>query len=173
VKSNEEALELCGIGKSTEDRKKLAREYFEIEKKALIKAFSGAPDILFITAAGNSNSDSSFGEFIPSSIVLPNLMTVGAVDKAGDEASFTSYGPTVAVHANGYQVESYLPGGARVAFSGTSMASPNVANLAAKILAVKPSLKPQQVIGLIKETAEKSADGRRMLIHPAKAMAKL
>jgi subtilisin family serine protease len=53
------------------------------------------------------------------------------------------------------------------------MASPNVANLAAKILAVKPSLKPQQVIGLIKETAEKSADGRRMLIHPAKAMAKL
>ncbi|MCF8168724.1 MAG: S8 family serine peptidase [Rhodoferax sp.] len=173
VKDNEESLELCGIGKSTEDRQKLAREIFEIEKKALIKAFSGAPDILFITAAGNSNSDSTFDEDIPSSIVLPNLMTVGAVDKAGDEASFTSYGPTVAVHANGYQVESFLPGGARVAFSGTSMASPNVANLAAKILAVKPSLKPQQIIALIKETAENSADGRRMLMHPAKAMAKL
>lgn len=173
VKGNEEALELCGIGKTPAERQKMAREYFEIERKALVKAFASAPQILFITAAGNSNSDSSFGEFIPSSIVLPNLMTVGAVDKAGDEASFTSYGPTVAVHANGYQVESYIPGGARVAFSGTSMASPNVANLAAKILAIKPALKPQQVIALIKDTSEKSADGRRNLINPAKAIAKL
>ena len=173
VKGGESSLESCGIGKTTEERQKLARTYFEIEKKALIKAFSSAPEILFITAAGNSNSDSSFGEFIPSSIVLPNLLTVGAVDKAGDEAPFTSYGPTVKVHANGYQVESYLPGGSRVALSGTSMASPNVANLAAKILAVKPSLKPQEVIAIIQDTAEETFDGRRKLINPIKAVQKL
>ncbi len=173
VKGGESSLESCGIGKTTEERQKLARTYFEIEKKALIKAFSSAPEILFITAAGNSNSDSSFGEFIPSSIVLPNLLTVGAVDKAGDEAPFTSYGPTVKVHANGYQVESYLPGGSRVALSGTSMASPNVANLAAKILAVKPSLKPQEVIDIIQDTAEETFDGRRKLINPIKAVQKL
>jgi subtilisin family serine protease len=173
VKGIEDSLEQCGIGKTTEERQKLARTYFEIEKKALIKAFSSAPEILFITAAGNSNSDSSFGEFIPSSIVLPNLLTVGAVDKAGDEAPFTSYGPTVKVHANGYQVDSYLPGGSRVALSGTSMASPNVANLAAKILAINPSLKPVQVIALIQETSEATTDGRRKLINPAKALAKL
>ncbi len=173
VKGGESSLESCGIGKTTEERQKLARTYFEIEKKALIKAFSSAPEILFITTAGNSNSDSSFGEFIPSSIVLPNLLTVGAVDKAGDEAPFTSYGPTVKVHANGYQVESYLPGGSRVALSGTSMASPNVANLAAKILAVKPSLKPQEVIAIIQDTAEETSDGRRKLINPIKAVQKL
>ena len=173
VKDGESSLEKCGIGKTTEERQKLARTYFEIEKKALIKAFASAPEILFITAAGNSNSDSSFGEFIPSSIVLPNLLTVGAVDKAGDEAAFTSYGPTVKVHANGYQVESYLPGGSRVALSGTSMASPNVANLAAKILAVKPSLKPQEVIAIIQDTAEETSDGRRKLINPMKAVQKL
>jgi len=173
VKDGESSLEKCGIGKTTEERQKLARTYFEIEKKALIKAFSSAPEILFITSAGNSNSDSSFGEFIPSSIVLPNLLTVGAVDKAGDEAAFTSYGPTVKVHANGYQVESYLPGGSRVALSGTSMASPNVANLAAKILAVKPSLKPQEVIAIIQDTAEETSDGRRKLINPIKALQKL
>ena len=51
----------------------------------------------------------SFVEDIPAGIMLPNLLTVGAVDKAGDEASFTSYGPTVKVHANGYQVESVFP----------------------------------------------------------------
>jgi subtilisin family serine protease len=173
VKDGEEALEKCGIGKSTDERQKIARTYFEIEKKALQRAFASAPGILFITAAGNSNSDSSFGEFIPSSIVLPNLLTVGAVDKAGDEAPFTSYGPTVVVHANGYQVDSYIPGGARVALSGTSMAAPNVANLAAKLLAAKPSLKPTEVIAIIRETADKSADGRRVLINPAKAMARV
>jgi subtilisin family serine protease len=72
-------------------------------------------------------ADAAFEAAIPSDIVLPNLLTVGAVDMAGDEAPFTSYGPTVKAHANGYQVESYLPGGERVAFSGTSMASPQVA----------------------------------------------
>jgi subtilisin family serine protease len=76
----------------------------------------------------------------------------------------------VVVHANGYQVDSFLPGGMRVALSGTSMASPNVANLAAKLLAVKPALTPPQVIALIRETAEKTADGRRTLMHPAKAL---
>ena len=173
VKDGEEALEKCGIGKTPEAREKLARTYFEIEKAALTRAMASAPEILFITAAGNSNSDASFGEFIPSSIVLPNLLTVGAVDRAGDEANFTSYGPTVAVHANGYLVDSYLPGGKRVPLSGTSMASPNVANLAAKLLAAKPALKPRQVITIIRETADKSADGRRNLINPAKAMARI
>jgi subtilisin family serine protease len=102
---------------------------------------------------------------------LPNLMTVGAVDRAGDEASFTSYGPTVVAHANGYQVESVIPGGERVAESGTSMASPNVANLAAKILVVNPRLKPTEVIALVRDTADRSPDGRRVLINPKKALA--
>ncbi len=96
---------------------------------------------------------------------------MGAVDKAGDEAPFTSYGPTVKAHANGYQVESYLPGGDRVAFSGTSMASPQVAGLAAKMLAVNPKLKPTEVIAIIQKTVEKTTDGRRFLVHPAKAVA--
>ncbi len=173
VKDYESGLELCGIGKSAEDRKQVARQYFDGDKAALEKAFSSAPEILFITAAGNANSDATFNEFIPSSIRLPNLMTVGAVDLAGDEASFTSYGPTVAVHANGYQVESYVPGGDRLKMSGTSMASPAVANLAAKILAVNPKLTPPEVIAIIKETADRTPDGRRNLMNPQKALAKV
>jgi subtilisin family serine protease len=173
VKGIEEQLELCNIGKSPDERKQLARDYFEIQKTALTKAFASAPGILFITAAGNSNEDASFSEDIPAGIALPNLMTVGAVDKAGDEASFTSYGPTVVVHANGYQVESTIPGGDKLAESGTSMASPQVANLAAKILAVKPKLTPQQVIAVSRDTADKTADGRRTLVNPKKALQKV
>ena len=171
VNSIETDLEKCGIGKSPDERKPLARRWFDIGRDALQKAFAGAPDILFVTAAGNSNSDASFTESIPADIVAPNLLTVGAVDQAGDEAGFTSYGPTVKVDANGYQVVSYLPGGSRVALSGTSMASPQVANLAAKILAVAPALKPAEVIKLIVDTADASADGRRHLINPKKALA--
>ena len=173
VKGFEEQLELCNIGKTPDERKEIARQYFEIQKGALTKAFASAPDILFITAAGNSNEDASFIEDIPAGISLPNLMTVGAVDKAGDEASFTSYGPTVVAHANGYQVESVIPGGDTLAESGTSMASPQVANLAAKILAVDPKLTPPQVIALIRETADKTSDGRRTLINPKKALEKV
>ena len=170
VKSIETALEQCGIGKTPESRKATAREYFEIQKRALTQAFATAPEVLFVAAAGNSNNDPSFVEDIPAAIVLPNMVTVGAVDLAGDEASFTSYGSTVKVHANGYQVESYLPGGQRVALSGTSMAAPQVTNLAAKLLAVNPKLKPQDVIKLIVDTAERTPDGRRNLINPAKAL---
>ncbi len=170
VKDYESGMELCGIGKSADERKQIARGYFDSDKAAMEKAFASAPDILFVTAAGNANSDATFNEFIPSSIRLPNLLTVGAVDQAGDEANFTSYGPTVAVHADGYEVESYVPGGDRLKMSGTSMASPNVANLAAKILAVNIKLKPADVIEIIESTADKTADGRRNLINPAKAV---
>jgi subtilisin family serine protease len=171
AKSIEGELELCGVGKTPADREKLARELFDISRSSMTKAFASAPEILFVTAAGNENGDSTFNEAIPAAIVLPNLLTVGAVDLAGDEASFTSYGPTVKVHANGYQVESYLPGGARVAESGTSMASPQIAGLAAKILAVNPKLKPTQIVDIIVTTADKTADGRRTLANPKKAVA--
>jgi subtilisin family serine protease len=173
VRDVEDELEQCGIGKTPEERKAIGREYFEITKKALTQAMAGAPGILFVAAAGNSNSDATFIESLPADIVLPNLLTVGAVDRAGDEASFTSYGPTVKVHANGYQVESYLPGGVRVALSGTSMAAPQVTNLAAKLLAAKPSLTPPQLIDAITSTAERTSDGRRVLVHPKAALAKV
>jgi subtilisin family serine protease len=170
-KDVEDALELCNIGKTPEERKAIARDYFDIQKDALTKAFASAPDILFVTAAGNSNEDASFVEDIPAGIVLPNLLAVGAVDKAGDEASFTSYGPTVKVHANGYQVVSVIPGGEKLAESGTSMASPQVVNLAAKILAADPKLRPADVIALIRDNADKTPDGRRTLINPKKTLA--
>jgi subtilisin family serine protease len=171
VKGYEEALELCGIGKSPDERKAIGREYFEMQRVALTKAMRSAPGILFVAAAGNEDSDASFTESIPAAIDAPNLLAVGAVDKAGDEAAFTSYGPTVKVHANGYQVESVIPGGGRLPESGTSMAAPQVTNLAAKVLAVAPELTPPEVIAIIVATAEKTADGRRTLVHPANAVA--
>src|SRR6185437_7872202 len=82
------ALEKNGIGKDAADRKATAEKLYSIEREGLYNAIKSAPDVLFICAAGNADSDSSLNEDMPSSFKLPNLLTVGAVDQAGEEASF-------------------------------------------------------------------------------------
>ena len=164
-------LEVNGIGKDDQERKALAKSYFTKLYDSFNKALESAPEILFVCAAGNSNDDVDFSADYPSSLNLPNLITVGAVDIDGKKTSFTTEGKSVDVYANGYEVESYVPGGDRIALSGTSMASPNVANLAGKILAVNPRLKPKAVIDIIIKTCTKSdEDEKVLLIHPKKAI---
>ena len=155
------------VGANPEERKQLARKLFAIERDALREAIASAPEILFVAGSGNEDNSADFEEYIPAGLNLPNLITVGAVDRAGEETSFSTFGKTVAVHANGFQVESLLPGGDRVKFSGTSMASPQVANLAAKLFALKPELTVAQVRQAIVETAERK--GRVNLVHPRQA----
>jgi subtilisin family serine protease len=101
---------------------------------------------------------------------LPNLITVGAVDQAGEETGFTSFGKSVDVHANGFEVDSYLPGGDKIEMSGTSMASPNAVNLAAKLLALDYSLTTNELIQLILNGADKNEDERITLINPKKSV---
>jgi subtilisin family serine protease len=167
----EQALEMNNIGDSAEERKALARKIFNISRDALYDAIAGAPEILFITSAGNSDSDNEFEEFLPSSFDLPNILSVGAVDQAGDETSFTSFGK-VDVYASGFQVESYVPGGDRLPFSGTSMSSPNVSNLAAKLLSVDPTLTPAELRQLIEDGCDEHRTGDRTvrLINPQRSM---
>jgi subtilisin family serine protease len=168
----ETALELNGVA-DAEERKKLAREIFDIEKAGFYEAIKSAPEILFVAAAGNSDEDAEFYEAIPSSFDLANILTVGAVDQAGEETGFTSFGENVDVHANGFEVDSYIPGGQRMEMSGTSMASPNVANLAGKLLAINPDLSVNELVDLILRGCELSEDGRINLINPRKSVALL
>jgi len=171
LRSVESDLEENGAGGNAEERKKLARQIFDIGADGLRAALAGAPNILFVVAAGNGDNDVKFDEFIPSSFQLPNMITVGAVDQAGEETSFSSFGPTVNVHANGFEVESYIPGGKRLKFSGTSMASPQVTNLAAKLFALDPRLTPEAAKALILAGCDRS--GRVNLLSPVKSIALL
>ncbi len=164
----EDSLEANGIGDSAEERRDIARKVFALQKDGLYEGINGAPDILFVCAAGNADNDVEFDEDVPSSFDLPNLIVVGAVDQAGEPTGFTSFGRTVQVYANGFEVESYVPGGQRMKMSGTSMASPQVANLAAKLLAINPSLEPAELIDLIKKGADqrKAGDVEYLLLNP-------
>ena len=166
----EDALEANGAGGSVEERKELTRQIFDTIKAGLYAGIEGAPEILFIGGAGNADNDVKFEEFIPCSFDLPNLMSIGAVDQAGEETDFTSFGK-VDAYANGFEVLSYVPGGDQIKLSGTSMASPNVANLAAKIFAVRPDLKPTQVRELIEKGCDEKKAGNRTIriINPKKS----
>ena len=166
----EYALEANGIGDSPEHRAEIARVLFGLHYDALYEAMQANPDILFIPSAGNSDEDVDFNKVIPSSMDLPNVLVVGAVDQAGDETGFTSYGKNIRVHANGFEVPSYVPGGRIMNFSGTSMSSPNVTNLAAKLFALNPELTPAEVIQLIQDGIDVTEDGRRFLINPRKSV---
>ena len=57
-----------------EERRKTARAWYQILKNALEKAMSSDPEILFVAAAGNSNSDSSFNETVKAISSNPPLL---------------------------------------------------------------------------------------------------
>ncbi len=166
----EDALEKNNIGKDAAERKAMAAKLFAIDRAGLYAALKSAPEILFVCSAGNSDADSGFNETMPASFALPNLLVAGATDQAGKEASFSSYGKTVLVDADGYHVDSTVPGGQHVRMSGTSMSAPNVTNLAGKLIALDPSLTPQQTIALIRAGATASDGGRLHNIDPKRSV---
>jgi subtilisin family serine protease len=170
-KEIESGLEANGVGESAEARAELARQIIDILSQGLEKAMAKTPGILYVAAAGNEDSDVEFNVVIPSNFELPNLLVVGAVDQAGDRTSFTSMGDNVVVYANGFEVDSYVPGGRRMAMSGTSMSSPNAANLAAKLITLDPTLTPEKTIALIKEGADSLEDRQDLkLMNPKRSV---
>lgn len=122
--------------------------------------------VLVSVAAGNSadNTCSTSMTRLSSSVDATGVMAVGAVDSAGREASFSSFGSCVATWAPGVSVLSTYKDGTVVSMSGTSMAAPHVAGAAAVLRAFNPALTPAQADKELKGRALKlttlSKDGR-------------
>jgi subtilisin family serine protease len=161
---------LASVEPDPAKRKARAKAVFETINKSLEDSFRSAPNILFVAGAGNEDEDVDFVRSFPAGLNLPNVITVGAVDVALQPAGFTSYGKSIDVYANGFEVPSKVPGGMPINISGTSLSAPQVTNLAGKLLAVNPNLTVAQIRAIIEETA--TAEGPRGLkvINPAAAM---
>lgn len=163
------ALEKNHAGGTPDERRALAKKIFGIGYDSLKTALSKAKDTLFVVAAGNSDNDVEFDQVLPSSFKLPNVIVVCAVDQAGDQTSFTSFG-NIDVCADGFEVESVIPGGDKVKFSGTSMAAPQVTNLAAKLWALHPKLTVAQVKDfIVRGSDEKKVGDKSIRLVNAKA----
>ncbi len=110
--------------------------------QALLDAISESnkAGALFVAAAGNSASNNDKLENYPSNYDLPNILAVSAIDNRGKLANFSSYGlKKVHIGAPGVNILS-TTGGAYDSFSGTSMATPHVAGVAALVWGNDPKL---------------------------------
>lgn len=152
-------------------RKDRTRAVFNRMNGALEAAFRTAPDILFVAGAGNEDQDVDFVRSFPAGINLPNVITVGAVDVALQPAGFTSYGRSIDVYANGFEVPSKAPTGLPINISGTSLAAPQVTNLAGKLLAMNPKLTTAQLRQHIEQSSTIEGDKQLKVINPKAALA--
>jgi len=112
-------------------------------------------DILFVAAAGNSGSNNDAMAQYPANYTSANVISVAAVDGADRLASFSSYGATtVDIAAPGVTIYSTTPGNTYSYYSGTSMATPHVAGVAALAFAAAPNATMAEVRDAIFQGAD-------------------
>ncbi len=104
---------------------------------------SGDAGMLFVASAGNSGSSS---KSYPAGYGLPNIIAVAATDQNDDFASWSNYGSSwVHLAAPGVDILSTVRRNKYKSFSGTSMAAPHVAGVAALAWSVAPGASYQMI----------------------------
>lgn len=127
--------------------------------------YAESKGVLLVHAAGNDAKNLDADYNYPTPILLDggrptNWLTIGASGDPGNgglSASFSNYGKKeVDVFAPGVNIYSTIPGGTTYGnASGTSMASPVTAGVAAFLLQYYPTLTPQQLKTVLEKSAVK------------------
>ncbi len=124
------------------------------------QAIQEHPNTLFVVAAGNSslNVDGGGATSYPCRYTEANVLCVGASTDTDEPASFSNSGSTsVDLFAPGDQIASTYPGNQYVYMSGTSMASPLVAAVAALVVSAHPGWTAAQVKSALLGSADHPA----------------
>jgi hypothetical protein len=108
--------------------------------QALRDTINAQRDILFLAGAGNDDSNNDRTPFYPAGYVLPNVVSVAASDGHDIRADFSNFGRrSVHLGAPGVNILSTWPDNGYRILSGTSMAAPHAAGVAALIKAADSS----------------------------------
>ena len=104
---------------------------------------------VLVAAAGNSD--------LPN-VIYPalhkHIIAVGATEKFDKKASFSNYGPGVDIAAPGDRIYSTVLKDRYAALSGTSMASPMVAAVAALMVSKRPALTNEEVAQILRSSVD-------------------
>ncbi|MEM8907914.1 MAG: S8 family peptidase, partial [Bacteroidota bacterium] len=127
--------------------------------------YAAKKDVLIVNAAGNSGSDIDVEKTYPNDApdmineVSDNVLTVGALSPTYNEkmvARFSNYGKrNVDVFAPGVQIYSTVPESSYGRKSGTSMAAPCAAGVAALVRSYYPQLSASQVKHILMNSGTK------------------
>jgi aqualysin 1 len=107
--------------------------------------------VTMVVAAGNSSADAC--NYSPAS--EPSAVTVGATTSSDARASYSNYGTCLDIFAPGSSITSawYTSSSATNTISGTSMASPHVAGVAALASQANPTASPEAITKFIVDNA--------------------
>ncbi len=131
--------------------------------QALYDAIAAAREAgaLFVAAAGNDGEDNDRMPHYPSSYGLDNIVSVAALDRFDNLASFSNFGRvSVDLGAPGVSILSCTASSdsAYATWSGTSMATPHVSGVAALIAARFPEITLAQMRQRLLQTTVPVAD---------------
>ena len=142
--------------KPTDEQLKVyVNHFFEVNLEETKKFLAAAPNTLFVFAAGNEGSNNDEIPSSPTNVIAENKISVAAA--LGDQslAKFSCYGAKmVDVAAPGVGILSTIPMNNYLAVSGTSQASPYVANIAGSVKDANPKLGFREMKKIILETVD-------------------
>lgn len=109
-----------------------------------------AHGVVVVAAAGNGGD---VGSVVSYPAGYPGVIVVGAVDRSGAVAPFSTRNWTTTVAAPGVDISAAVPGGGYATGDGTSQATALVSGVVALIRAAAPQLSPGQVRQVLVSTA--------------------
>lgn len=141
----------------------LTTEYPDMGIKAMVDK-ANQNGIIVIAAAGNDGSFSGSDETVMYPAKFESVMAVASVNSSNRRVSSSSTGNEVEIAAPGEMIYSTLPSGQYGNMSGTSMAAPFVAGMAALYKEKYPSYTNNQIRSLLQKNArDLGATGRDRL----------
>jgi hypothetical protein len=88
----------------------------------------------------------------------PRVISVGAVDGAGQQVTFSNSGPQLTLSAPGYGVPTAWLDGQRILMDGTSASAPLVAGTIAAVLAQNPTLTGAEAAAIVQQHASDAGE---------------